>query len=309
MRSPIPSPSAAYSTFKNLKPTVPSPSLAYSNFKNLNELLMAKLPDPRFNGNPQLDASSNYMPQSRNGLPQTRIMSRESMGVRNGLKPPDPIQSSSLDKYKPFVSNLANMFRKPPRMARPNMDSPVTLSGVSLDDQRVNVNRQYAAADKGADQRVDENTALAFKGFNVGARLSDLNTINANETNQNTAIRNQQILANAQIESGNNKKLADWNESDTARKIVQQNEQSANLSNAMDKSVLMDTEKRKAGLQTKYLQLMVANDKDGVLRRMIEKIPGEDPINVNYMGTKTSNKYGGTLGATSILKGLKKYAK
>lgn len=200
----------------------------------------------------------------------------------------------------PFASNIINSLRKPPMPITPTYNSPVTLSGVNMDNERARVSREINAGSAAADRTVDGNTAAAIKRFDQGTKLDRYSQIAEQENNTNAGIRNQQAQINAGIQAGNNQKLDNYHDQLTDRQIAQQREQSMNLANAGEKltGIQNETEKRRVDL-AKTQVLSTIFDKSGVLNRQRlkwKKLGIEDPLGQDYKGLE-EKKFGGTLKA------------
>jgi len=193
------------------------------------------------------------------------------------------------DTLLPFANNIINAFRTPPPVPMPNMDSPVTLQKVNMDNDRFEVEKGVRAANASAYRNLDENTATAASGYNLAQRFNQLSAVNQSERNQNTAISNQEVMTNAGIKSSNNSKLDQRDLNIVERKLAMQRENSQNFANAVDKKIMIDNEKSKANLDLKRFGiLMKAYNRDGVAGREFSSLSEmqADPIGAKYIRNK-----------------------
>jgi hypothetical protein len=137
----------------------------------------------------------------------------------------------------PYVSNLANSFRHPPLPQAPGMVGAVSASHVSADGQLVEADRSVRGMNGAADRNLDENTAAAVKGSNMAQGIRAKNSVYESVNNTNVGIDNQNRQLNAGIEMQNMGVMNQWKNNLTEAQVVDQREQSANLSNAADKYV------------------------------------------------------------------------
>lgn len=216
--------------------------------------------------------------------------------------------NAGISAATPYLSNLLNSMRKPPKPMQPVMNSYVNLAKVNLDNERAGVRRETHTADVSADRNVDANTAEAVKAFNRGTQFQQLSSIGERESNANSGIANQQTMLDQQTQFSNVDKQNEFNQALTARDIARQREGSENVANAGNKLVLQQNEKSKE--KTEYAKARVLRsmyDTSGVLTR--DNAQGEqwkkdglpDPFGEDYKwldSTKqnTSKKaYGGSM--------------
>lgn len=174
-------------------------------------------------------------------------------------------------KAAPFISNIVNSFRKPPKPKQPNMDNQIALKRVNLDNDRAVVERGIRGANLEADVNLSENTAAAVKSNNLATQFNQMSAINQSERNQNVAIDNQTEMINAQIRASNNAKRDGYDASVIERKVAMQTQASANLANAGDKLVGIQNERVKRDLELKKEAILMRTDYRGVLARDREK--------------------------------------
>jgi hypothetical protein len=165
----------------------------------------------------------------------------------------------------PFISNIANAFRKPPKPALPYLNSFTNLNKVNFDDERNRVSRAVSSADASVDRNLPSNAGAAVKAANLGTKLNQLSSINEKEANINTQIGNQQAEMDLRTQYVNNEKRDEYNDLMVQSNVAQQREQSQNLSNAADKyvSIRNENDKRKIDL-SKTQTMLHAFDGSGV---------------------------------------------
>ena len=137
----------------------------------------------------------------------------------------------------PYMSNIANSFRKPPMPTAPGSIAPVSTSRVSADNQLYETDRAIRGANMGADRNLDENTAAAVKGSNMAQGIRGRNAVYESVNNANADMENRTRQVNAGIQAQNIGMTNQYNNDKVGAQIAQQREQSENLSNAADKYV------------------------------------------------------------------------
>lgn len=185
----------------------------------------------------------------------------------------------------PFATNIINAFRKPPRVPMPHLDSPITLQKVNMDNDRYEVEKGARGANLNAMRTLDENTAAAVGSYTLAQKYNQLSAVNQSERNQNKEISNREVLTNAGISGTNNAKMDQMDTDNVERKIAMQRENSQNLSNAVDKKIMINNEKSKANLDIKRFGiLMRAYNRDGVAGREFDSLAemNADPIGAEY---------------------------
>lgn len=190
---------------------------------------------------------------------------------------------SAANAVAPFMSNIANAFKKPPKPTAPQQVSPITIPKISFDNQRNQVRRAGRTQDMAADRSLDANSAAAVRSANLGTTINALNQVNESESNTNANLQMQGAGINASIDAMNTGARNQYQDQRTARDIAHQREQSENLANSVDKHIGIQNEKRKGALDLEKWKIMQANDPDGVLKRFIEKMKKEgitDPTGV-----------------------------
>jgi hypothetical protein len=155
----------------------------------------------------------------------------------------------------PYLSNIANSFRKPPMPAAPQLVGYVSPRKVNYSDQMAEADRQVRGANLGADQTLDGNTAAAVKMGNLTQGIRAKNSIQSAEANTNAELAGRTDQLNAGISLQNAGMKNQYNQELVERQIAEQQEQSANLSNATDKYIASQNEKAKGQLDLDKLSV------------------------------------------------------
>lgn len=211
----------------------------------------------------------------------------------------------------PFASNIANSFNKAPKVKKPNLLSYQTLKKVNLNNERSEITRAGETSDRATERNVDSNTAEAVKQFNRGQTIQRLGAVGEKERNANIAIGNQQATLDMQVDYTNKAKKDTFQDTETARRIAEQTQRSANFANAADKLIGIRNEKEKNRVdleKTKTLAGMY--DPSGVMKRARAKMRDsgiQDPLGLDFSDLddddkKTDKKaYGGEFDAKERL--------
>lgn len=168
------------------------------------------------------------------------------------------------NKILPFVSNIANSFRKLPAPPDPNLDSTVNPNYVDYSNQRAEVTRSVRGANKATDQQLASSTASqGAKAANLVQGMREMNRINESESNTNAQIANRTNEVNANIKSNNNSKLDYRNAQETSRQLRQQELASENLADATNKIQLSQRDKKLQDMEDDKMLLTLAQDETG----------------------------------------------
>ena len=187
--------------------------------------------------------------------------------------------ASAAKSILPYASNIANSFRRVPAPPTPTTNPYTTLSRVNLSDERAQVDRSGQAADMNADRNLSENSAAAVKLYNRGMTMEKLSDVNSREKNMNSGIANQEAQMNNRTGEINNMKTDDYNAAKVGQRITQQNANSENLSNAVDKNIMIDTEKRREKLDAENTKVYSsAYSNSGVYDRLLGGIEGKGGV-------------------------------
>jgi hypothetical protein len=199
----------------------------------------------------------------------------------------------------PFASNLANAFRKPPTVPIPNMQSGVSLDRVNMDNDRYQVERGARAANLSNQNSLDANSAAAANSNVLAQRFNQMSQVNQTERNTNIGIANQEKLTNLSIQNQNMAKLDQVQRDNVERTLAQQREQSANLSNAGDKAMMMLQNKQARNLEADKLRYLQTVDPYGTTTRSLRESEEEKYKRYNkfleFEKANKTKKYGGIL--------------
>lgn len=153
----------------------------------------------------------------------------------------------------PYISNIANSFRRAPRPAAPGQINPIATRKVNFDNQRAETDRTIIGANANVDRNLDENTAQAFKAANRVQGMRAKNAIAESETNTNAQMGAQTDQTNAAIQGQNIAMTNQWRNNITEAQVADQNNQSANLANAADKYIMQENNRTAADLDKRRL--------------------------------------------------------
>lgn len=161
-------------------------------------------------------------------------------GAKSVYMPKETTRASVFSKMGdvvPYISNIANSFKRAPLPSAPGSINPVAATRVNFDSQRAEADRMLRGANIGADKNLDENTAGAVKASNLASGIRAKNSISENESNMNSQIGLQTNQLNASIDMQNTAMGNQWKRDLVEANVANQREQSANLSNAADKYI------------------------------------------------------------------------
>jgi hypothetical protein len=202
----------------------------------------------------------------------------------------------------PFASNLANAFRKPPTVPIPNMQSGVSLDRVDMSDDRNQIGHGVRAAYESNKTLLDPNSAAAANSYILAQRFKQMSQVNQTERNTNIGIANQEKLTNLSIQNQNMAKLDQVQRDNVERTLAQQREQSANLSNAGDKAMMMLQNKQARNLEADKLRYLQTVDPYGTTTRSLREsdLTEEEKYKrynkfLEFEKANKTKKYGGIL--------------
>jgi hypothetical protein len=203
--------------------------------------------------------------------------------------------SSTMKGIAPFASNIVNAFRTPPQPPMPHLDNLVTLRSPSFNDERNQVERNTNADAEAAARGVDGNTGARIRLFALGQKLDRLSSVNERDKNMQLQTQNEQSRINAGLNAGNNRKLDEYDQQQVERRIAQQQQQSANLSNFSDKyiGIQNENEKRRVDLEkTKTMSTLFGRSGVGDRERKTLRDMGvDDPLGMNYSDVKRAGGF------------------
>jgi hypothetical protein len=165
------------------------------------------------NGSPFMPAATDKPEAAYNSVNTTTGTDTPLGTGRTSLAKPGFFSSANLKKLSnssasltPYLSNIANAFRKPPMPKTPVMDPYTSLSTVNYSNERNDVNTDSMASARATERNIDSNTAEAIKQFGNGQRFQRLSAINEKENNDNKGIKNQQAMMDAHTKELNTDK-------------------------------------------------------------------------------------------------------
>lgn len=185
--------------------------------------------------------------------------------------------SNAASAIAPFVSNIANSFRKPPSPVAPILAAPISLRKPSLAVGRREVDRAVKGANTSADLALDQNTAAAAKAANLITGINAKGKLFEEEANMGAQVDNQAASINANINMANLRRLDQYNDDKVNRGIAIQREGSENIANAADKFVQIQARKDAMDLERqKFATVSQAFAQSGVTQRLVNRILGKD---------------------------------
>lgn len=212
----------------------------------------------------------------------------------------------------PYISNIANSFRRVPAPPIPKLTSTVTPQRVSYAAARAEALRRMRGENLGLDENLDENTAAAVKAANLASSINAENLLNEREQNTNAQLRSEADRLNAGIRSRNDALTNEYRANQVAAEEAQQRTASANLSNAADKYIAEGDEQRKAALDLDKLKVYSQIWKNsGVYDRILAELEkeGVDPTGTQrFLGRTPVYAAGGAIDPGDRLKAAKEKA-
>ena len=163
--------------------------------------------------------------------------------------------NDAINNTVPYLSNIANAFRKYPNIPTPITTNPISLQQQNFDADRYNINRANRTANLQALRGADGSTQSALIGYN-NANMSDrLNAVNQQDRNINNQIANQQNMYNNKVQQYNNSLLNNYNNANLFRTNAQQQNSLRNLADISQKYINQQNVKQvndanSLGLQT-----------------------------------------------------------
>lgn len=232
-------------TTKNKLKNLPKPNFAPKGTTTLPSLVDG------FRGN------TTKSPAAKSAVTPSETQNTESKNLGQTLL-------DGVNNVLPFVSNVANSFRKLPAPPDPNLDSTINPNYVDFSNQRAEVTRSVRGANKATDQQLASSTASqGAKAANLVQGMREMNRINESESNTNAQIANRTNEVNANIKSNNNAKLDYRSSQETARQLRQQELASENLADATNKIQLSQRDKKLQDLEDDKMLLTLAQDETG----------------------------------------------
>jgi hypothetical protein len=201
---------------------------------------------------------------------------------------------------KPYLSNVANALSRSPLPSTPESVKPVVLPRVNMDYARNQVRRSARGNNLAANRSLDEQSAAAVRSANLATEIGGLNEVNFREQAADAERTGTAARINAGIDASNVAGANQFRDTLTNRQIAERREQSANFSNAMDKSVAIDNERTKAKLDLQKFEVMKELWKSSGVwdryRKVLEKNGMEFPEGIDPETGKNQFKaFGGKL--------------
>ena len=137
----------------------------------------------------------------------------------------------------PYLSNIANAFRKYPNIPSPNLVNPISLNTVDLSADRYNINRANRNANLQELRGSDGAVQAAVIGNNNANSADRLNQVNQQERNKNIEIANAQEQYNNKIQQYNNRLKDMYNQQNLQRANAQQVNSLQNLADVSQKYI------------------------------------------------------------------------
>lgn len=183
----------------------------------------------------------------------------------------------TLNNATPYVSNIAQAFRKAPMPHRGRSISATPLTQVSLEAERNAINQATRNTDLIGDMNLDANTAASVRGSNLATRLKALGDSYSREAQMNVAQNARQAQMNLQVDSYNAAKSDEYGDALVERQIAQQRQAGQNLANFADKRVASMNEKATRDLDLQKFKVLSRMYKDsGVMDRFIKEMGGSE---------------------------------
>jgi hypothetical protein len=214
----------------------------------------------------------------------------------NGVTAPGKLgslQSSGFDlgsagklagEMVPYISNIVNSFRKPPRVKLPEMISKTAPVRVNFDNQRNEVDRKVAGLNKNFDKTLDENTGAALKMGTLAAGLREKNSISAAEATTNAGLATDTNRQNLQVDMINSGLKSKYNDDVVSRELADTRFKQQNLADVSDKYMAQQGQRDAAALDLKKLAVMkTVWQNSGVYNRLMEDLKKKDgdPLGVS----------------------------
>lgn len=188
----------------------------------------------------------------------------------------------------PYVSNVINSFRKPPRVKLPELITKTAPVRVNFDNQRNEVDRKVAGLNSNFDKTLDENTGAALKMGTLAAGLREKNSISAAEVNTNAGLATDSNRLNLQVDAMNSGLMTKYNDDVIGRELADTRFKQQNLADVADKYMAQQGQRDAAELDMNKLNVMkTVWENSGVYDRLMKKLnkTDGDPLGVkNFVG-------------------------
>jgi len=196
--------------------------------------------------------------------PETPTINSMGMGLKNKYNAADLV---------PFADNVANFFinRNMPAIPRPLLEQPVALDTTyNIEPQLQNIRNEVGAFNTDVDNTMSNaNTATANKLAAMTSGVDSQNTLWGEKENAETDLRNKHAANVQDVQMRNVGELRDYDLNNMFRKIKQQENLSANVSNAVDDFGQIRLDKKQENLDNQERMLMALQYMDtGVAEEM-----------------------------------------
>lgn len=177
----------------------------------------------------------------------------------------------------PYISNVVNSFRKPPRIKLPEMIGKTAPVRVNFDNQRNEVDRKVAGLNKNFDKTLDENTGAALKMGTLAAGLREKNSVSAAEATTNAGLATDANRQNLQVDMINSGLKSKYNDDVVSRELADTRFKQQNLADVSDKYMAQQGQRDAAALDLKKLAVMKTIwQNSGVYNRLMEDLKKKD---------------------------------
>lgn len=175
--------------------------------------------------------------------------------------------AKGLNKAVPYLSNIANTFRRLPEPSAPQQESYINPSLVNYDATRGKIQNNLANFNRETDYKVSGRTlAQGLKAKALAGATEGLNEAAQQEGNTNALIKNQTAQFNQGTQARNAERVQNYNDARLARTLKQQEFDAENLADTGNKFQLQqhdenmfELEKRKLGIIPKFYENGVYN--------------------------------------------------
>lgn len=199
---------------------------------------------------------------------------------------------NKLNDVVPFISNVANSFRRLPNPPKPIMENYFNPALINLDNARNDVRRSQLNTNSGLNYRLGNSAvAQALRGQNLATTVNSMNDISAQEANSNSNIINNNNYLNSYVGYRNTERKNQYNQDIISKTVNQQRIDSGILANASDKYQFMRKDKNLMNLENRKLDILPEFYKDtGVYNRnLLDEAEKEKYGNLKYGGNVNFN--------------------
>lgn len=188
--------------------------------------------------------------------------------------------ASGVDNLTPYISNVVNALRKPPKPIMGKQIDRVKLGRVSNAQELNDVDSGTRSANMEADRSVDGQTAAAIKGANLAQGFNAKSRSNAQNAQINTGIANSEAQMNLNVDAQNAAKQDQYNQDKVGYQMAFQREQSQNLANFADKRMAQINAQDARELDEKKFNVLSQVYTNGIVRRATARAAGKDEADV-----------------------------